>query len=97
MNAPTMFQAAQRIGRAVRMIHTNEGNALGGGRPPTSNSTCLFCSEVRSRASECACSMVYSAGNFIECTTDTPICRSASSTNTAKPVLDRAVTYGVDL
>src|SRR5262245_22410681 len=28
MNAPTMFQAAQRIGRVVRQIHTAEGKAL---------------------------------------------------------------------
>ena len=28
MNAPTMFQAAQRIGRAIRMVHATEGPAL---------------------------------------------------------------------
>ena len=28
MNAPTMFQAAQRIGRAIRSVHTTEGTAL---------------------------------------------------------------------
>src|SRR4029077_16550404 len=28
MNSPTMFQAAQRIGRAVRQIQTMEGKAL---------------------------------------------------------------------
>src|SRR5881396_3578121 len=27
MNAPTMFQAAQRIGRAVRHVHAQEGQA----------------------------------------------------------------------
>src|ERR1700737_3191035 len=28
MNAPTMFQAAQRIGRAIRTVHATEGVAL---------------------------------------------------------------------
>ena len=28
MNAPTMFQAAQRIGRAIRLVHATEGPAL---------------------------------------------------------------------
>src|SRR5206468_1562222 len=28
MNAPTMFQAAQRIGRAIRAVHATEGPAL---------------------------------------------------------------------
>ena len=28
MNAPTMFQAAQRIGRAIRSVHDQEGKAL---------------------------------------------------------------------
>jgi putative proteasome-type protease len=30
MNAPTMFQAAQRIGRAIRMVHEMEGPGLNG-------------------------------------------------------------------
>src|SRR6201998_513434 len=28
LNAPTMFQAAQRIGRAIRAVHATEGTAL---------------------------------------------------------------------
>ena len=28
LNAPTMFQAAQRIGRAIRSVHSTEGIAL---------------------------------------------------------------------
>src|ERR1700716_779338 len=28
MNAPTMFQAAQRNGRAIRNVHATEGDAL---------------------------------------------------------------------
>ena len=40
--------------------------------------------------------MIYSAGNFIECTTDTPYLQIGEH-KYGKPVLDRAVTYGVDL
>jgi len=41
--------------------------------------------------------VIYSAGNFIECTVDTRlICRSARS-NTGKPVLDRAINYEMDI
>ena len=54
MNAPSMFKAAQRIGRAVRSIQNAEGKALGRrrGRCTTSPS----CSAARSRAAACACS-----------------------------------------
>ena len=40
--------------------------------------------------------MVYSAGNFIECTTDTPYLQIGEH-KYGKPVLDRAVSYGMDL
>ena len=40
--------------------------------------------------------MIYSAGNFIECTTDTPYLQIGEH-KYGKPVLDRAITYGVDL
>jgi putative proteasome-type protease len=40
--------------------------------------------------------MVYSAGNFIECTTDTPYLQIGEH-KYGKPVLDRAITYEMDL
>jgi putative proteasome-type protease len=40
--------------------------------------------------------MVYSAGNFIECTRDTPYLQIGEH-KYGKPVLDRAVTYEIDL
>src|SRR6202012_2005450 len=40
--------------------------------------------------------MIYSAGNFIECTTDTPYLQIGEH-KYGKPVLDRAVSYGMDL
>ena len=40
--------------------------------------------------------MIYSAGNFIECTTDTPYLQIGEH-KYGKPVLDRAITYDMDL
>src|SRR5262249_38146112 len=40
--------------------------------------------------------MLYSAGNFIECTQDTPYLQIGEQ-KYAKPVLDRAITYDIDL
>jgi putative proteasome-type protease len=40
--------------------------------------------------------MIYAAGNFIECTTDTPYLQIGEH-KYGKPVLDRAITYGIDL
>ena len=54
MNAPTMFQAAQLIGRAIRHVHEIEGARAR--RQPTSSSTCRSCSAARSRAGRCGCS-----------------------------------------
>ena len=40
--------------------------------------------------------MVYSAGNFIECTVDTPYLQIGEH-KYGKPILDRAVRYGIDI
>ena len=40
--------------------------------------------------------MIYTAGNFIECTTDTPYLQIGEH-KYGKPVLDRAISYDVDL
>jgi putative proteasome-type protease len=40
--------------------------------------------------------MMYAAGNFIECTTDTPYLQIGEH-KYGKPVLDRAISYDVDL
>jgi putative proteasome-type protease len=40
--------------------------------------------------------MVYAAGNFIECTTDTPYLQIGEH-KYGKPVLDRAITFDTDL
>jgi putative proteasome-type protease len=93
MNAPTMFQAAQRIGRVVRKIHDTEGHALEAADVKFDVSF-LFGGQIKGERLRLF--MIYAAGNFIECTTDTPYLQIGEH-KYGKPVLDRAITYGIDL
>ena len=69
MNAPTMFQAAQRIGRAIRSVHATEGTAL---QSEDINFDVSFLFGGQIKGDKLRLYMIYSAGNFIECTVDTP-------------------------
>jgi putative proteasome-type protease len=93
MNAPTMFQAAQRIGHVVRTLHATEGKALEAS-DVTFDVSLLFGGQIAGQRMRLF--MIYAAGNFIECTTDTPYLQIGEH-KYGKPVLDRAVTYGMDL
>ena len=93
MNAPTMFQAAQRVGHVIRMIHTNEGKALEAS-DVSFDVSFLFGGQIMGERMRLF--MIYSAGNFIECTTDTPYLQIGEH-KYGKPVLDRAITYEMDL
>jgi putative proteasome-type protease len=93
MNSPTMFQAAQRIGRVIRGIHATEGKALQAAEVSFDVSF-LFGGQIAGERMRLF--MIYSAGNFIECTTDTPY-QQIGEHKYGKPVLDRAVTYEMDL
>jgi putative proteasome-type protease len=93
MNAPTMFQAAQRIGRAIRNVHALEDNAL---RAEDINFDISFLFGGQIKGARMRLFMIYTAGNFIECTTDTPYLQIGEH-KYGKPVLDRAISYDVDL
>ncbi len=93
MNAPTMFQAAQRIGRVIRTVHAAEGQALQAA-DVSFDVSFLFGGQIMGERMRLF--MVYSAGNFIECTTDTPYLQIGEH-KYGKPVLDRAVGYEMDL
>jgi putative proteasome-type protease len=93
MNAPTMFQAAQRIGRAIRSVQGVEGKALQAAEIDHDVSF-LFGGQIK--GSRLQLFMIYSAGNFIECTIDTPYLQIGEH-KYGKPVLDRAVSYDTDL
>src|SRR6202011_258093 len=93
MNAPTMFQAAQRIGRAIRHVNDLDGRALAAADVEFEVSFLLGGQIIGERPH---LYMIYSAGNFIECTTDTPYLQIGEH-KYGKPVLDRAIGYGMDL
>lgn len=93
MTAPTLFQAAQRVGRTIRKIHEEEAGALEASDVRFDVSF-LLGGQVKGERPRLF--LLYSAGNFIECTQDTPYLQIGEH-KYGKPVLDRAVTYDLDL
>jgi len=93
MNAPTMFKAAQRIGAVIRQLNATEGKAL---QSEDINFDVSFLFGGQIKGSRMRLFMIYPAGNFIECTTDTPYLQIGEH-KYGKPVLDRAITYDIDL
>ena len=93
MNAHSMFQAAQRVGHVIRMIHSTEGKAL---EASDVNFDVSFLFGGQIAGERMRLFMIYAAGNFIECTTDTPYLQIGEH-KYGKPVLDRAIGYGMDL
>ncbi len=93
MNSPTMFQAAQRIGRTVRSLQSLEGEALEAAEVDHEVAF-LFGGQIKGERLRLF--MIYSAGNFIECTTDTPYLQIGEH-KYGKPVLDRAIGFDTDI
>ncbi len=93
MSAGTMFQSAQSVGRAIRKIFDDEGQALNASDVKFDVSF-LLGGQIKGERPRLF--LLYSAGNFIECTQDTPYLQIGEH-KYGKPVLDRAITYGSDL
>ena len=93
LNVSSMFKAAQLVGRAVRKLCELDGAALE--RQGISfDMMALVGGQIgdgRLRLFQ-----IYSAGNFIETTADTPFLQIGEH-KYGKPILDRAITYDVDL
>ena len=92
-NAPTMFQAASRIGDAVRRVHSIEAAALEA-NDVKFDVAFLFGGQIK--GDRLRLYMIYSAGNFIECTVDTPYLQIGEH-KYGKPILDRAAKFGIDI
>jgi putative proteasome-type protease len=86
LNAPTMFQA-------IRHIQAEEGKALDAA-DIDHDVAFLFGGQIKGE--KLRLFMIYSAGNFIECTTDTPYLQIGEH-KYGKPVLDRAIGFDTDL
>ena len=92
-NAPTMFKAAQLVGKAVREIYRVDGPSLEQHNARFDVSL-LVAGQIKGRRLRLF--MVYAAGNFIEATPDTPFLQIGEH-KYGKPILDRAVKFNTDI
>jgi len=93
LNVPTMFKGAQLIGRAIRIVFAQDGRELEEHRSKF-DVAMLFGGQIR--GGKIRLFMVYSAGNFIEVTADTPYLQVGEH-KYGKPILDRAVNFDIDI
>ena len=93
MNAPTMFQAAQRVGRAIRQVHRTDAVAL---EAADIDFDLAFLLGGQIKGGPLRLFMLYAAGNSIECTTDTPYLQIGEH-KYGKPILDRAIGFEINL
>src|SRR3954452_1325508 len=92
-NAPSMFKAAQLIGRAIRTVYDVDGKSLEDHHAKF-DVAMLFGGQIQ--GGKMRLFMIYSAGNFIEVTVDTPYFQIGEH-KYGKPILDRAVNYNTDI
>jgi putative proteasome-type protease len=87
-NATSMFDAARVLGSAIRRVHDRDAAALKSADVDF-NVSLVFGGQVKGEGMRLF--QVYSAGNFIEATSDTPYFQIGES-KYGKPVLDRVIT-----
>jgi putative proteasome-type protease len=87
-NATSMFDAARVLGSAIRRVHERDAAALKNADVDF-NVSFVFGGQVKGEGMRLF--QVYSAGNFIEATSDTPYFQIGES-KYGKPVLDRVIT-----
>ena len=91
--APTLFRAAELIGRAVRRVHGTVGPSFEAAHLPFDVSF-LFGGQIEGGPMRLY--MIYAAGNFIECGQDAPYLQIGEH-KYGKPILDRAVKFGTEI
>lgn len=92
-NARSMFDATRVLGSAVRHVEQRDGSALRKAGLDF-NVSMIFGGQIAGEAMRLF--LVYSAGNFIEATAETPYFQIGES-KYGKPVLDRVVTPDMPL
>ncbi|MGQ0676938.1 MAG: peptidase [Rhodospirillales bacterium] len=92
--APSMFAAAQMVGKAVRAVDTEVGGSLEAKDPGAFNVSLLLGGQIKAR--RCRLFQVYAAGNFIHATESTPFFQIGEH-KYGKPILDRALAFDTDL
>ena len=93
MQMPTMFKAAQLVGQAIRRVRAIEKDGFESANLRMEVSF-LFGGQIGDEPMRLF--MIYSAGNFIECSRDAPFLQIGEH-KYGKPILDRAVKYETDL
>ncbi|HEY8567230.1 MAG TPA: peptidase [Beijerinckiaceae bacterium] len=91
--APSLFRAAQLVGRAVRRVRGIDGPGLEEAKLPFDVSILLG---GQIKGGPLRLFMIYAAGNFIECGQDAPFLQIGEH-KYGKPILDRAVGWRTDL
>ncbi|WP_353233487.1 proteasome-type protease [Diaphorobacter ruginosibacter] len=92
-NATSMFDVARVLGAAVRRIYERDGEALQRSGVDF-NVSLILGGQIRGEGMRLF--QVYSAGNFIEATAETPYFQVGES-KYGKPVLDRVITMATPL
>src|SRR5512135_614175 len=87
-NATSMFDAARVLGSAVRHVYDRDAESLKHAGVEF-NVSLVFGGQIRGESMRLF--QVYSAGNFIEATTETPYFQIGES-KYGKPVIDRVIT-----
>jgi putative proteasome-type protease len=87
-NAASMFDAARVLGSAVRRVYDQDGPSLKQAGIDF-NASFIFGGQIHGEAMRLF--LVYSAGNFIESTRETPYFQVGES-KYGKPILDRVIT-----
>jgi putative proteasome-type protease len=90
---PSMFKAAQLVGRAIREVHRVDGESL---EQQTAGFDVSMLIGGQVKGGRLRLFMVYAAGNFIEATIDTPFLQIGEH-KYGKPILDRSVTEATEL
>ena len=91
--APTMFNAARIVGNALREVMDADGERV---RAHDADPTASFIVGGQIAGRPVRLFQVYSAGNFIEATPETPFVQ-IGETKYGKPILDRVVDYAMPL
>jgi putative proteasome-type protease len=91
--ATSMFHAAQMVGQAVREVYRIDGPSLEQ-HDTRFDIALLLGGQIKGRRLRLF--MIYSAGNFIEATSDTPFLQIGEH-KYGKPVLDRAVKHETEI
>jgi putative proteasome-type protease len=85
--APDMFEAARRVGAAVREVYREDGAAMRA-QGNDFNVTLALGGQIGQQEPQLF--QIYAAGNFIEATSDTPYFQMGE-TKYGKPILDRII------